>query len=241
MASINNQATLRVAVADWLNRSDLTTSQIDQFIEMGESMIYEELRVPPMERLAQFSVLAVNSNIIIPSGYLELQELRKINEGTCTVTPTVAITAALCSAAGGTWTDSDKTDDVVLNRVDSKAFHNNKLKNSFTRQANYLFLTDENGEQKASGEYIIRYFEAGDPIGTTVGTPPVEVIPYILVEYELALYAALAFGSSFLGDSEAEARFISLTNDKITRLNSKGLRAEMKGGIYTSSFSSNLI
>jgi len=239
MATINNQATLRTAVADWLNRSDLTNTQIDQFIEMGESMVYEDLRVPPIERLEQFSITEINSNIIIPTGYLELQELRKINEGTCTVNPTVNLTATACSAASGTWTDANKTDDVVLNRVDSKAFHNNKIANAFTREANHLFITDKNGEQKATGEYVLKFYKADLPIGTVVGG--VEQIPYILQEYELTLYSALAFGSSFLGDGETEARYIGLVTDKITRLNSKAARAELKGGIYSSTFSSSLI
>lgn len=239
MATINNQATLRAAVADWLNRTDLTTNQLDQFIEMGEAMIYEELRVPTLETLGIFSVNKTDSNITIPSGYLELQELRKMKTGSCSVNPSTNLTTATCVAAGGVWTDSDKDDDIVLNRVDAKAFHNNRIPNAFTREAKHLFLTDEEGKQQAEGSYILKYYKAGLPIGTVIDG--VEQIPYILEEYELPLYSALAFGSSFLGDIEAESRFISLVTDKISKLNSKAIRAEMKGGIYSSNFSSNLI
>jgi len=239
MATINNQATLRIAVADWLNRSDLTNTQLDQFIEMGESMIYEDLRVPPLETLGIFSVNKIDSNIAIPSGYLELQELRKMKEGYCSISPSTNITTAVCVAAGGAWTDSDKDDDIVLDRVDAKAFHNNRIPNSFTREAKHLFLTNKEGKQQAEGSYILKYYKAELPIGTVVGG--VEQIPYILEEYELPLYSALAFGSSFLGDSESESRFLALVNDKISKLNSKAIRAEMKGGIYSSNFSSKLI
>ena len=239
MASINNQATLRVAVADWLNRGDLTTNQLDQFIEMGEAMIYETLRVPPLEHIESFYVAGADSNITIPANYLELQELRKVKDGTCSVSPTTNTNRSLCSAASGVWTDNDKDDDVVLRRVDSHSFHNNKIPNAFTRESTSFFVTDENGEQKAEGDYLLKYYKADLPIGTLVNS--VEVSPYILGEYELILYSALAFGSSFLGDGEAEARFIGLVNDKINRLNSKASIAEMKGGIYSASFSERLI
>ena len=41
MATVTDQANLRTTVADWLNRSDLSNAQLDQFIEMGESKVYE--------------------------------------------------------------------------------------------------------------------------------------------------------------------------------------------------------
>ena len=49
MATIIDQVTLRTGVADWLNRSDLTDSQLDDFISIGEARLYEDLRVPPLE------------------------------------------------------------------------------------------------------------------------------------------------------------------------------------------------
>jgi hypothetical protein len=237
MATINNQATLRTAVADWLNRTDLTNSQLDQFIEMGEAMIYESLRVPPLERKATYSVVSTDSSITIPSGYLDAIELRLLGAGTCSTTS--YLTREDCAAGGGTWTDSDRSDDIVYRRVGARAFHNNAPNYAFSREMNDFLLTDKEGKQQASGEFNLKYHYAEPPIGTIIGG--VEVQPYILEEYELTLYAALAFGSSFLGDGEAEARFIGLVNDKIQLLNGKAASAELKGGDYTAAFSSNLI
>ena len=72
MASIQDQVTLRTGVADWLNRTDLTDTQIDDFISIGEARIYEDLRVPPLEISQGFTVTAANSSIIIPQGFLEM-------------------------------------------------------------------------------------------------------------------------------------------------------------------------
>ena len=49
MASIQDQVTLRSGIASWLNRSDLTDTELDQFIEIAEARLYEELRVPTLE------------------------------------------------------------------------------------------------------------------------------------------------------------------------------------------------
>ena len=290
MASIQDQVTLRTGVADWLNRSDLTDAQIDDFISIGEARVYDELRVPTLEALNGFSVVAGNSSITIPEGLLEPIELKYVQGGTCSVAPSTNTTRALCTAASGTWTDSDKDDDIVLKRVDSRAFSNNKIKNAYTRELGNFLLTDLYGKQSASGEYTLKYYKADDPVGTysstattagdfvvgkyytiltlgdtnfvgdgaasnTVGvifkatnagsgtgTANVEVVPWILgTEFETILYAACTIGSTFIGDLEMEQKFDNLTTRKITALNEKEKRADLKGGIFTHHFSSSAI
>ena len=290
MASIQDQVTLRTGVADWLNRSDLTDAQIDDFISIGEARVYDELRVPTLEALNGFSVVAGNSSITIPEGFLEVIELKHVQGGTCSVAPSTNTTRALCTAASGTWTDSDKDDDIVLKRVDSRAFSNNKIKNAYTRELGNFLLTDLYGKQSASGEYTLKYYKADDPVGTysstattagdfvvgkyytiltlgdtnfvgdgaasnTVGvifkatnagsgtgTANVEVVPWILgTEFETILYAACTIGSTFIGDLEMEQKFDNLTTRKITALNDKEKRADLKGGIFTHHFSSSAI
>ncbi len=242
MATINNQATLRTAVAEWLNRTDLTTNQIDTFIEIGEAKAYELLRIPTMEALEGFSVTESNSSISIPAGFLELIELRMVKAGTCSVAPSTNTTRALCSLASGTWTDADKNDDVSYRRVDGKTFHNNRINYAFTRELTSFLLTDKEGKQEASGEFVLKYYKAGVAIGTTTGSPAVEVVPWILSDaYEVILYSSLASGSSFLGDVEGETRYVQMFIDKISSLNEEAKRAELKGGIFTQVFSASLI
>ena len=265
MASIQDQVTLRTGVADWLNRTDLTDTQIDDFISIGEARIYEDLRVPPLEISQGFTVTAANSSIIIPQGFLEMIEL-KIDGGT------------------------DKDDDIVLKRIDSRVFNNNKIKNAYTRHIGNFLLTDKNGEQDTGGDYVMWYYKADDPIGTysstattagnfvvgkyytfatlgdtnfvgdgasenTVGvifkatnagsgtgTAYVETIPWILgTEFETILYSACKVGATFLGDVEMEQKFDNLTINKINSLNQKEKRADLKGGIFTHHFSSSAI
>ena len=42
--AIIDQVTLRTGVADWLNRSDLTDAQIDDFIYISQAKLKDELR-----------------------------------------------------------------------------------------------------------------------------------------------------------------------------------------------------
>ena len=166
--AIIDQVTLRTGVADWLNRSDLTDSQLDDFISIGEARLYEDLRIPTLETLNGFSVVAGNSSITIPEGLIEPIELKYVQGGTCSVAPSTNTTRALCTAASGTWTDSDKDDDVVLSRVDSKVFGNNKMKHAYTRELGNYLLTDSEGKQSAAGEYTLKYYKADDSGASSV-------------------------------------------------------------------------
>ena len=78
--AIIDLVTLRTGVADWLNRSDLTDSQIDDFITIGEARLYEDLRVPPLEVVQSFTVTSTNSSIIITDGLIEIIELKNANK-----------------------------------------------------------------------------------------------------------------------------------------------------------------
>jgi hypothetical protein len=67
---IEDYATLQGAITNLLHRSDLT-SEIQGFIQLGESRIYRELRVRQME--TSFSDTIANGTISLPTGYLEMK------------------------------------------------------------------------------------------------------------------------------------------------------------------------
>jgi hypothetical protein len=263
MPIITNQATLRTSVADWLNRTDLSNNQLDQFIEMGEAKIYEVLRIPPLEANESFTVLAANSSLAIPSRFIEAIELKKSETG--------------------------KDDSIVLSRVDEKAFSNNKIKNAYIRVGNSLIITDDNGEQNAEGTYVLRYFKADEAVGTLTGSATTTLVvgnsyviqtmgsstqqqweaagvpvgaatnvgvsfiaiatsiaggdtvkqeindQFILSEYEIVLFGALSVASIFLGDAETEQKYNDLLIRKIDALNMKEKNAALKGGSFSAS------
>jgi hypothetical protein len=68
--SITTYAELQTAAANWLTRSDLT-SQIPDFITIGEAEIFRKLRIREME--TAFSTAISSGVIALPTGYKELK------------------------------------------------------------------------------------------------------------------------------------------------------------------------
>ena len=55
MASIQDQVSLRSGIASWLNRSDLTDSELDQFIETPMHLLFEGIVKSLIEIQMDFS------------------------------------------------------------------------------------------------------------------------------------------------------------------------------------------
>jgi hypothetical protein len=68
--SISTYAELSTAAANWLTRSDLT-SQIPDFITIGEAEIFRKLRIREME--TTFSTAISSGVVALPTGYKELK------------------------------------------------------------------------------------------------------------------------------------------------------------------------
>lgn len=71
--SLSTYDGLKVSVADWLNREDLT-NVIPDFIELAENRIFHELRAPINEKTADLT-LGSDGYATIPSDYLEVKDL----------------------------------------------------------------------------------------------------------------------------------------------------------------------
>lgn len=68
--SIANYSELQTAVANWLNRGDLT-SYIPDFIRFGEAKIYRDLRIRAMETALNDTI--ASGVLTVPTDYVELK------------------------------------------------------------------------------------------------------------------------------------------------------------------------
>jgi len=68
--SISTYAELQTAVANWLHRDDLT-SRVPEFITLGETRLFRELRVKDME--TSFSTAITSGTVTLPTAYIDLK------------------------------------------------------------------------------------------------------------------------------------------------------------------------
>lgn len=68
--AISNYSELQTAIASWLNRTDLTTEIVD-FITLGEARIYRDLRIRSMETALSDTI--ASGVIAVPSDYISLK------------------------------------------------------------------------------------------------------------------------------------------------------------------------
>lgn len=72
--SINSYTELKAAIADWINRDDLTDERLGDFVQLAETRIFRDLRVPTMERYVNLTTDS-QGRVTLPAGYLEAKNV----------------------------------------------------------------------------------------------------------------------------------------------------------------------
>ncbi len=72
--AINTYGTLQTAVANWLDRDDLT-SRIPEFISLCEAIFNRTLRIRPMETIVSDNTPSGSKEDALPTGYLQMREI----------------------------------------------------------------------------------------------------------------------------------------------------------------------
>jgi len=72
--TINTYGTLQTAVANWLDRDDLT-SRIPEFISLTEAIFNRTLRIRAMETIVSDNTPSGSKEDALPTGYLQMREI----------------------------------------------------------------------------------------------------------------------------------------------------------------------
>tara|TARA_B110000261_G_scaffold162035_1_gene204790 strand:+ start:859 stop:1506 length:648 start_codon:yes stop_codon:yes gene_type:complete len=98
--ALSTYTELKDAVADWLDRSDLT-ARIPDFIALAETRINRELRIRPMEVRSTMTTTSGNQYFNLPGGYIQM---RNIQLNTNPTTPLEYITPEMMDRLYGSST-----------------------------------------------------------------------------------------------------------------------------------------
>lgn len=101
---------LKASLANWLNRSDLTTEIADDFIKLAEADFNSKLRVRAM--IAQVSITVNAETVSLPTDFLQIRDFYIISGQT--KTPLIYTTPSQMDATTGTSTTGKPTSFTIL-------------------------------------------------------------------------------------------------------------------------------
>ena len=99
--AIGTYAELQTAVANWLDRADLT-DRIPEFIALAEARMNRVLRIRLMEAKYTASTVAAQRNYAVPTGYIQM---RNFQINTSPITPLQYVTPEIYDRLWGGSTD----------------------------------------------------------------------------------------------------------------------------------------
>ena len=74
-----NKGELRVHFKDLLNRSDLTDTLADTFVDQSITRIQRQLRIPSMEKTFNYSITSSTTSLTVPADFLEVVDFYHTN------------------------------------------------------------------------------------------------------------------------------------------------------------------
>jgi len=112
--AISTYAELQTAVANWLDRDDLT-NRIPEFIALAEARMNRVLRIRLMEGKYTASTVAAQRNYALPAGYLQM---RNIQINTTPIRPCQYVTPEIYDRLyGSTTTGTPEIYTIIANEI----------------------------------------------------------------------------------------------------------------------------
>lgn len=112
--AISNYGELKTAVANWMDRDDLT-SRIPEFIALAEARFNRVLRIRAMESKQTASTVAGQQNLALPTNYIQM---RNVQMNTSPVTPMQYVTPEIFDRLyGGSATGTPKFYSIIANEL----------------------------------------------------------------------------------------------------------------------------
>ena len=75
--ALNTYTSLKTAIANWLNRSDLTNEIADDFIKLTEADFNSKLRIRQMEQIDTVTINA--ETVTVPTGFISVRSFYKLS------------------------------------------------------------------------------------------------------------------------------------------------------------------
>ena len=112
--AISNYTELKTAVANWLDRDDLT-DRIPEFIALAEARFNRVLRIRAMESKQTASTVAGQQNLALPARFVQM---RNVQINTTPVTPMQYVTPEIFDRLyGGSSSGTPKFYTVIANEL----------------------------------------------------------------------------------------------------------------------------
>ena len=221
---------LLAKVKDWANRSDLSDSVTQDFLEIAQKRINSMLRIAPMETIVMYTGITEDqTTLAIPSDLIEIISIRVLNDDNSTK-----------------YIYESKVDTRTFDRINAGEYGTSNNNYTFTRRAGDFVLSNKPGSDAKVQLYYYRVLpklnavfpntQANDD-ANIVGN---EVPQWFRDEAEfLLLYGALVEVASYLGEDADMQKWEIKFQQKIKEIMDDEFKRENSGGTLTQNFGTN--